>query len=199
MRAPPLLVMGALAVVVIGASAFWFFKMRSTSPPAAATDTSKMAKTAPPAETNNAGTGLDVTSDWTKLEPAYKSYKIQVGNDSSLQTDQKAIELYGINILPRSQICTYRSGERWACGQRAYIALLNVLGAATVDCRPYQANQPRIVVCHLGGRDIAELMLRDGWATLANGVTNQNYMGAAAAAFTIKSGMWSLQASRSAN
>ncbi|MDO8879112.1 MAG: hypothetical protein Q7V40_23800, partial [Pseudolabrys sp.] len=195
-RAPPLVVMGALAVIVAATSAFLLFKAPSTSSRAGISETSKTTKPAPAAGSINANAGLDVAPNWTKLEPAYKSFKIQVGNDNTLLTDQHAIELYGVNILPRNQICTYSSGERWACGQRTYIALLNILGAATVDCRPQQENQPRIVVCHLGGRDIAELMLREGWATLANGVTEQHYMDAATAASTNKNGMWSLQASK---
>lgn len=195
-RMPPLLVIGALALIVAGTSTFLLFKARSTLSPTGAIETNKTTTAAPAAENINAIAGPEVAPNWTRLEPAYKSFKIQVGNDNTLQTDQHAIELYGVNILPRNQICTYSSGERWACGQRTYIALLNILGAATVDCRPQQENQPRIVVCHLGGRDIAELMLREGWATVANGVTEKHYMDAATAALTNKNGMWSLQASK---
>jgi len=195
-RAPLLLVVGTVAVILVAVSAYLFFKVGDASPPASFNDRSKAANATPAAEAVNANAGPDVTVNWTRLEPAYKSYKIQVGNDNSLQTDQQAIELYGVSILPRSKICTYRSGERWACGQRAYIALLNILGATTVDCRPQQINQPRIIVCRLGGSDIAELMLREGWGSLANGVTEQRYMDAAAAALANKAGMWSLQPSK---
>lgn len=198
MRAAPRLVIGALVVLVVAASAFMFFNGRGTSSTGKVVEASKPA-TNPAAEKLNAYAAPEPATYWDKLEPAFKSHKILVGTDNSLQTEKQAIELYGINVLPRNQICTYRSGERWACGQRTYIALLNVLGATTVDCRPHEANQLRTVVCHIGGRDIAELLLRHGWATLANGVTDQNYIAAAATAFTSKSGMWSLQASKSMN
>jgi len=136
---------------------------------------------------------------WTELEPAYKNYKIQIGNDTSLQVDNQTLELYGIKILPRSQICAYRSGERWACGQRAYIALINIMGSTTIDCRPRDVINPRVVVCHLGGADISELMLREGWGHLADGVTERKYIDAANAAIARETGMWSLQpAQRSA-
>lgn len=197
-RVPPLLTIVVLASIFVATSAFLLFKASITPP---ATANIKATKTTSPdlvEETINVKPELGLPT-WINLEPAYKSFKIQVGNDNTLRTEQHAVELYGINILPRSQICTYRSGERWACGQRTYIALLNILGTATVDCRPKQKNQPHIVVCHLGGRDIAELMLREGWATLAIGVTDHNYIAAAATASGSKSGMWSLRASRSMN
>lgn len=197
-RVPPLLSIVVLAAVLVATSAFLLFKA-SITPPATEIKASKATNSNLAEKTTNVKAEPDLPPNWTVLEPAYKSFKIQVGNDNSLQTDKHAVELYGIKILPRSQICTYQSRERWACGQRTYIALLNILGAATVDCRPKQKNQPHIVVCHLGGKDIAELMLREGWATPANGVTDQNYIAAAATASSTKSGMWSLRASRSMN
>jgi endonuclease YncB( thermonuclease family) len=195
-RAPLLLIVGTVAAILVAVSVYLFFNAGSASPAAGINGRSKPAKAAPAAEAVNANIGPDVTVKWSGLEPAYKSYKIQVDNDNRLQTDQQAVELYGISILPRSQICSYQGGERWACGQRAYIALLNILGAAPVDCRPQQTDQPRIVVCRLGGSDIAELMLREGWGTLAKGVSEQRYIDAATASFTNKAGMWSLQPSK---
>lgn len=135
-------------------------------------------------------TDTEMAQIWDRLEPAYKSYKIQVGNDNTLQTANNAVELYGAQIIPRTQVCRYLSGERWACGQRAYVALLNIFGGGTVDCRPQQINQPHIVICQLGGKDIAELMVREGWANVANGVTSQNFVDAAAAASSSKAGMY---------
>lgn len=190
-RAPLLLIVGTAAAILLAVSAYLFVKADSASAPGI-DERNKTAMAAPAAEAANANAGPDVTASWSDLEPAYESFKIQVDNDNSLEANQQAIELYGISILPRSRICSYQSGERWACGQRAYIALLNILGAATVDCRPQQKEKPRTVVCRLGGSDIAELMLREGWGSLGNGVTEQRYREAAGAASTNKAGMWSL-------
>lgn len=132
-------------------------------------------------------------ADWARLEPAYRSYAVQINNDGTLQSEKQPLELYGVKVLPRNRICTYSSGERWACGQRAYIALLNILGSTSVDCRPKDADQPRVVICKLAGTDISELMLRDGWAVPADGVTAPRYLAAATAASRNKMGMWSLQ------
>ncbi len=186
MRAPLRLTI-ALAVLAAAGSTYLFFKGGKPSSPQIAS----APQIAAPAEiTSSAARDL---AYWSTLEPAYRSYKVQVGNDNSLQNDQQSVELYGVTILPRGQICNYRSGERWACGQRAYIALLNILGGTTVDCRPHEINQPRIVVCRLGGSDIAELMLREGWATINTGVAERRYTEAAAWAFANKSGMWTQQ------
>jgi endonuclease YncB( thermonuclease family) len=202
MRAPPLLVTGAIAAIVVFASSYLYYKSRSASlaSHSETKDESKSAKQAPPTSSVSPVAGTDYTATWTALDPAYHNYKVQIGNDGSLQADKQALELYGIKILPRSQICAYRSGERWACGQRAYIALLNIVGSTTIDCRPKDTNQPRVVICHLAGTDISELMLREGWGNLGNRVIDKQYVDAAAAAINNKTGMWSLQASpKSAN
>ncbi|HQR90872.1 MAG TPA: hypothetical protein PLH31_16720 [Caulobacter sp.] len=96
-------------------------------------------------------------------------------------------------MLPRSRICNYQTGERWACGQRASIALLNVAGATTIDCRPKDPDRASVVICRLAGSDLAELRPREGWGALAGGVTEKRYIDVAAAAFANKNGMWMLR------
>jgi endonuclease YncB( thermonuclease family) len=186
------IICGAVALIIAVTASFLYLKPRNPS----SVTTGKIVQTTLPAEPVKTDVAPDLTFSWERIEPAYMSLKIQVGNDNSLHTNQQAVELYGAQIIPRNQICTYRTGERWACGQRAYVALLNIFGASTVDCKPQQPNQPRIVVCRLGGSDIAELMLREGWGNLAAGVTDQAYANAAATAFSNKTGMWRLQPGR---
>ena len=197
MRAPLLPILSALAVTAVVGSIYFYLKMGNRSPTlhpnnkierVHAGQGSSPSNSRPIAET-------DGNPAWTELEPAYKNYKVQIGNDGSLQADNQALELYGIKILPRSQICSYQNSERWACGQRAYIALLNVVSSTTIDCRPKDASQLQVVICRLAGVDISELMLREGWGNLGNGVTERQYVDAVAAAFANKTGMWSLQPS----
>lgn len=147
-----------------------------------------------PAAGQTVPTNIDLS--WTHLEPVYRSYEVIVEEDSSLKLNGRPARLYGFQAIPRQKICTYANGERWACGQRAYVALINVMGRTTVDCReknkgaPMDINAPRTYTCQLPGTDLTELMLKEGWGTVQNGVSDPRYWAAAAAAQTRQNGMW---------
>lgn len=136
-----------------------------------------------------------IGTTWVNLDPAYRAYKVTIGDDSSLKLDDRPARLYGLDVIPRSKTCTYANGERWACGQRAYIALIDTMGSTTVDCRetntgaPINADAPQSFICRLG-TDLAELMLRQGWGTMQTGVIEKNYAAAAATARARQAGMW---------
>jgi endonuclease YncB( thermonuclease family) len=127
---------------------------------------------------------------WPSLEEAYQSYVVRVGPDGTLRTADRTIRLYGVAMPSRSQVCTYRNGERWACGQRAYIALLNFVGTTTIACRSRDTDRPELLLCRLAGIDIGEWMLRNGWANLADGIKDKDYVSAARAGSTSKLGVW---------
>lgn len=196
LRAPTFLIMGALTTVIVFAVVYLIYHSdgpASGSAPAARPADPRYTETVD-TPTNSIGqiAAAGEAGTWSALDPAFRNYKIQINNDGSLQADKQAVELYGVKMLPRSRICSYRTGERWACGQRAYIALRNVIGATTIDCRPKDPAQADVLICRLASTDISELMLHEGWATLTSGVTERKYIDAAAAAFVNKSGMWSL-------
>jgi endonuclease YncB( thermonuclease family) len=131
-----------------------------------------------------------LSQGWTSLEEAYQSYDVRVAPDGTLRTTDGTIRLYGITMPTRSQVCTYRNGERWACGQRAYIALLNFVGSTTIACRIKDTEQPDLFACRLAGIDIGEWMLREGWAYLADGLKDRDYVGAAQAGVMARLGVW---------
>jgi endonuclease YncB( thermonuclease family) len=195
-----LVVSGTLAAFVIIVSSYFYYSSndRSSVPNIDNQHANKTEHQIPLTNSVNQPVEAHDLTDWTNLKPAYQTYKIEINSDSSLQTDKQAIELYGIKILVRNQICKYRNGEKWACGQRAYIALINVLGSKFADCRPHDINRPAVVVCQLAGVDIGEMMLREGWANLVSGVTDKNYIDAAAEAIKYKKGMWREQPKRTA-
>lgn len=117
-------------------------------------------------------------------------YRVKVALDGTLQTGKRAFRLYAADIPGRQHTCTYRDGRRWACGLRSYVALVNVIGSDPVECRPKETLKPDVVICHLGGIDLSEWMLREGWARLQEGVTDANYVTAARAATEAKVGIW---------
>jgi endonuclease YncB( thermonuclease family) len=131
-----------------------------------------------------------LSQGWTSLEEAYQPYAVRVAPDGALRTADRTIRLYGVTMPSRSQVCTYRNGERWACGQRAYIALLNFVGSTTIACRAKDTEQPDLLACRLAGIDIGEWMLRNGWAYLADGIKDRDYVAAAQAGAKSKLGVW---------
>lgn len=137
---------------------------------------------------------IDVTN-WSRLDPAYRAYKVTIGDDSGLTLNNEPARLYGFDVIPRSKTCAYANGDRWACGQRAYIALISAMASTTIDCRetdreaPIDADGRQTFICHLG-TDLAELMLRQGWGTVQKGVGEPRYVAAAETARMRQAGMW---------
>lgn len=177
--------------VLVKAASVYFAPTSATPPP---------LKTAPAASPPVAAAApTDNLTTWTTLEPAYRAYKVAISEDSSLKLNGRPAQLYGFRVIPRTTICTYANGDRWACGQRAYIALLNLVGSTTIDCLeknkgvPIDIDTPRSFECRLPGTDIAELMLTEGWGTTEPGVTEPRYQNAAARARLMKAGMWQTQ------
>ncbi len=110
--------------------------------------------------------------------------------DGTLQAGKHTFHLYAADIPGRQYTCTYRDGQRWACGLRSYVALVNAIGSDPVECRPQDTRRPDVVICHQGNIDLSEWMLREGWARLEDGVTDPRYVEAAKAASDAKAGMW---------
>lgn len=117
-------------------------------------------------------------------------YRVKVALDGTLQTDKRTFHLYAADIPGRQHTCTYRDGRRWACGLRSYVALVNLIGSAPIECRPKDTFKPDVVICHRDNVDLSEWMLRNGWARLQDGVTDERYVEAATAASIAKIGMW---------
>lgn len=109
---------------------------------------------------------------------------VQVLNDGTLRAGGKVYQLYGLSFPARKKICIAPSGERWACGQRAYIMLRSQLQGRTMNCRlrsgSEEAGVPLLTGCRVNDIDIALSLLRSGLVDLAEGVTDRDYIEAAA-------------------
>jgi len=53
-------------------------------------------------------------------------------------------------------------GGRWACGQRAFIALRNLLEGKSITCRFKHVMVPPKAVCWVGDSDVTHLLLSQG-------------------------------------
>jgi endonuclease YncB( thermonuclease family) len=108
-----------------------------------------------------------------------------------LRSESRTIRLYGVALPERKRICAAPPGTRWACGNRAFVALRNLVEAKTLNCNVKQASEANLIaVCRIGRTDVSAWLLQEGWAELAVGVTDKQYVEAVATAKTKGAGIW---------
>ena len=81
-------------------------------------------------------------------------------------------------------------GARWACGPRAFIAMRGLLEGQSISCSFIAAAGSPKAVCRVGDTDVTQWLLSQGWAELAERVTDETYAEAAAFARRRKAGIW---------
>ena len=99
-----------------------------------------------------------------------------VHQNGSIRADGHNLDLYGAMLIRRDRICASAEGARWTCGQRAYMALRALLAGRPITCSFKQISVPPKAVCSMDGQDIAQFLLREGWAELPIDVTDQAYV-----------------------
>ena len=107
----------------------------------------------------------------------------------TIRADGHNLDLYGIQLVRRNRICS-PEGARWACGQRAFIAMRGLLEGQSISCSFIAAAGSPKAVCRVGDTDVTQWLLSQGWAELAEGVTDETYADAAASARRRKAGIW---------
>lgn len=83
----------------------------------------------------------------------------------SLEIGETRFRLFGIDAVEARQTCD-RNGEAWACGQDAAAALSALADGKSLNCTQ-RGSDPygRVVAsCTVNGRDLAEQMVRMGYA-----------------------------------
>lgn len=88
-----------------------------------------------------------------------------VNDDGTLDIDNATIHLYGVLIPPTGTTC-YGFERPVPCGPRAILALKFDIGEDFVKCDTKSRNKDGsyVAVCSANGRDLAETLLRQGWA-----------------------------------
>ena len=103
------------------------------------------------------------------------------------------IRLYGIYAPESAQICFDGSGKKYRCGQRSSLALADFLDAhRPTSCIEIGRDQFRrmVAVCTAGGVDIAQWLVRHGYALDWPRYSDGYYAPAQAEARAAKSGLW---------
>jgi len=114
---------------------------------------------------------------------------VRSDRNGTIHANGKSIQLYGIKLPARTMVCTAPSGARWTCGHRALMALRNLIDRRALSCA-FKGETTTAAICGINNIDIAQWMLQEGWAELAEGVTNQSYINAAKLAQANKKGLW---------
>jgi endonuclease YncB( thermonuclease family) len=118
---------------------------------------------------------------------------VRLADGDSFSLGHERYRLYGIDAPELHQECTDAKGHAWPCGTRARGELRRIIGTHPVQCRTVSTDRygRSIAVCHAGGRDLAEEMVRAGFATIIDRRGSDNpYGGAQAEARAEKRGMW---------
>ncbi len=78
------------------------------------------------------------------------------------------IKLKGIEPLAADARCIDATGE-WPCGTIAKVAFQRLVRQRTIECDPFErSGGPQIATsCRVGGADLAQWLVRQGWATPA--------------------------------
>src|SRR5436190_6012919 len=131
---------------------------------------------------------LRVPADLFKQDPV--SFKrARVDASGTIRADGHNLDLYGAVLIRRDRICASPEGARWTCGQRAFMATRALVEAAP-QLQLQAGGRRAKAVCWVGDNDVTQSLLSQGWAELAEGVTEESYVEAEASARRIKAGIW---------
>lgn len=118
---------------------------------------------------------------------------VRLADGDSFSLGHERYRLFGIDAPELHQECTDAQGRSWPCGTRARSELRRIIATHPVQCRTVSVDRygRKIAVCHVGGRDLAEEMVRAGYATIIDRRGSDNPYGAAQAeARADKRGIW---------
>ena len=91
---------------------------------------------------------------------------VRVIDGDSFWRGDTEIRLYGIDAPEYRQTCKDKSGQEWPCGREAMRALKQMIGGRDVVCeiRDTDRYERMVAVCKVGGVELNDQMLRQGWA-----------------------------------
>lgn len=119
-----------------------------------------------------------------------------VEDNGILAINGRRIALWGIDMLAPDQQC-WQGEEAWPCGEEAMIALKHFLAGRSVECEIQTAadkDTPPLAKCYRfrnsSKTDIAEHLVRQGWALERGATSGGTYYEAEQSAQTNKRGAW---------
>ena len=115
-----------------------------------------------------------------------------VGPDGSIKDGEGGTPFFIPEIKPFSSkdVCLRSSGERWACGLRAYATLRNSIAHRVIRCQNTGAPDAPRASCRMDGQNLVLILIQNGLAELKDDVQNQDLRGAEAKAKAERVGIW---------
>jgi endonuclease YncB( thermonuclease family) len=109
----------------------------------------------------------------------------------TIEIHGQRIRLHGIDAPESSQACLDANGRAWRCGQRAALALQDLIGRRTVSCDERDVDRYERIVgrCLVGEVDINGWLVAQGLA-LAYRRYSRDYVAAEEEARASGRGMW---------
>lgn len=109
----------------------------------------------------------------------------------TLRLDGRLYRLRSIDVPETNQICRLASGKQYACGEVARTALMDLVVATKVTCKPTGRMVRGVAeaTCSAGGFDLSRNMVHTGWA-LAWPRANNPLLTVEAKAKARKHGLW---------
>jgi endonuclease YncB( thermonuclease family) len=118
---------------------------------------------------------------------------VQLSDGDSFKLGDLRYRLHGIDAPELHQDCKDTHGKSWPCGIRARSELRRLIGTHPVECKAVTVDRfgRVIATCTAGGKDLAEEMVRSGYATIftRSGFASP-YERAQSEARTEKRGIW---------
>lgn len=125
--------------------------------------------------------------------PKAGAASISVADGDSFRMNGQRYRLQDIDAPELHQNCKDAAGREWRCGRRARDELRKILTRGPVQCRTLSKDRfGRIVaLCSVGGRDVGEAMVREGWAAAYKGRGfSSRYVSAENEARAARRGVW---------
>ncbi len=118
---------------------------------------------------------------------------VQLSDGDSFRLGDHRYRLQGIDAPELHQDCKDAHGNNWPCGRRARSELRRLIGTHPVECKAVTVDRfGRILAnCTAGGKNLAEEMVRSGYATVfARSGFASPYQQAEAEAKAERRGIW---------
>ncbi|HIE71441.1 MAG TPA: thermonuclease family protein, partial [Planctomycetes bacterium] len=134
------------------------------------------------------------------LASSLKGRAAAVSGDT-LRIARTTVRLSGIEAPIPGQTCTDARNRPWACGAAAEKGLSRVLGRSQISCEVEgeDADGVQLATCRNGEQDIAEELVRRGYAFAQSGFFFSTYGSAEDEAQAAKAGIWAGEAARPAD
>lgn len=132
---------------------------------------------------------LDEQEHMTPVTPVAGPARVIDGD--TLVIGERSIRLLGIDAPERDQTCQDAAGQTWHCGRDARLGLATRVARQQVSCHvagrdSYGRDLAR---CATGGTDLAEWLVREGWAIPA-GDEGGRYSATGREAEASRTGIW---------